>query len=43
MTVPRGRGETVLVVEGDPLLRGLASEMLAYLDYQVLEAGGIGA
>ena len=38
MTVPRGQGETVLVVEGDPVLRGLVSEMLAYLDYQVLEA-----
>ncbi len=38
MTVPKGRGETVLVVEGDPVLRGLVSEMLAYLDYQVLEA-----
>ena len=38
MTVPKGRGETVLVVEGDSLLRGLVSEMLAYLDYQVLEA-----
>ena len=38
MTVPKGRGETVLVVEGDPVLRGLVSEMLSYLDYQVLEA-----
>ncbi len=38
MTVPKGRGETVLVVEADPVLRGLVLEMLAYLDYRVLEA-----
>jgi CheY-like chemotaxis protein len=38
MTVPKGRGETVLGVDGDPVLRGLVSEMLAYLDYRVLEA-----
>ncbi len=38
MTVPKGRGETVLVVEGDPVLRGLVAEMLAYLGYRVLEA-----
>ena len=31
MTVPKGRGETVLVVEGDPVMRGLVAEMLAYL------------
>ena len=38
MTVPKGRSETVLVVEGDPVLRGLVAEMLAYLGYRVLEA-----
>ncbi len=38
MTVPKGRGETVLIVEGDPVLRGLVSEMLVYLGYRVLEA-----
>ncbi len=38
MTAPKGRGETVLVVEGDPVLRGLVSEMFAYRDYQALEA-----
>ncbi len=38
MTVPKGRGETVLVVEGDPVLRGLIVEMLAYLGYRVLKA-----
>ncbi len=38
MTVPKGRGETVLVVEGDPVLRILVSEMLSYLGYRVLQA-----
>ncbi len=38
MTVPKGRGETVLIAESDPVLRGLVSEMLAYLGYRVLEA-----
>ena len=38
MTVPKGRGETVLVVEGDPVMRGLVAEMLAYLGYRVLKA-----
>ncbi len=38
MTVPKGRGETVLVVEGDPVLRGLVAEMFSYLGYRVLEA-----
>ena len=38
MTVPKGRGETVLVVEGDTVLRGLVSEMLSYLGYRVLQA-----
>ncbi len=38
MTVPKGRGETVLVVEGDAVLRGLVSEMLSYLGYRVLQA-----
>ncbi len=38
MTVQKGRGETVLVVEGDPVLRRLVSEMLAYLGYRALAA-----
>ncbi len=38
MTVPKSRGETVLVVERDPVLRGLIAEMLAYLGYRVLKA-----
>ncbi len=38
MMVPKGRDETVLVVEGNTVLRGLVSEMLAYLGYRVLEA-----
>ena len=38
VTIPRGHGETILVVEGDPDLRGLAAELLAALGYQALEA-----
>ncbi|MFQ5619945.1 MAG: response regulator [Rhodospirillales bacterium] len=38
MTAPKGRGETVLVVDGDPVLRELVSEMLSFLGYRVLKA-----
>jgi len=38
MTVPQGRGETILVVDGNPVLRGLVWEMLAYIGYTVLGA-----
>lgn len=39
VTVPRGRGETVLVVAGDADLRGLAAALLGALGYRALEAG----
>ncbi len=38
MTIPRGRGETVLVVAGDSDLRGLAAALLDALGYRALEA-----
>ncbi len=38
VTIPRGHGETILVVEGDPDLRGLAAALLTALGYRVLEA-----
>ena len=38
VTIPRGRGETVLVVVGDPDLRGLAAGLLDALGYRALEA-----
>ncbi|MDA1099302.1 MAG: ATP-binding protein [Proteobacteria bacterium] len=37
-TMPKGRGETVLVVEDDPDIRRLAVRLLVSLDYTVLEA-----
>ena len=37
--VPRGHGETVLVVAGDLDLRGLAAGLLGALGYRVLQAG----
>jgi two-component system, cell cycle sensor histidine kinase and response regulator CckA len=37
--VPRGRGETVLVVEDDGLILKLAEKILLGLDYTVLTAG----
>ncbi len=39
VTIPRGHGETVLVVAGDSDLRGLAAGLLGALGYRVLEAG----
>ena len=39
VTIPRGHGETVLVVAGDADLRGLAAGLLAALGYRALEAG----
>ncbi len=39
MTIPRGHGETVLVVAGDPDLRGLAAGLLGALGYRVSQAG----
>ncbi len=38
VTIPRGRGETVLVVAGDSDLRGLAAGLLDALGYRALEA-----
>ena len=38
VTIPRGRGETVLVVAGDSDLRGLAAALLDALGYRALEA-----
>lgn len=37
--IPRGHGETVLVVAGDLDLRGLAAGLLGALGYRVLQAG----
>ena len=37
--MPLGRGETILVVEDEPLIRELAEEMLTRLGYGVLVAG----
>ncbi len=39
VTIPRGHGETVLVVAGDLDLRGLAAGLLAALGYRALQAG----
>ncbi len=39
VTIPRGHGETVLVVAGDSDLRGLAAALLDALGYRALEAG----
>ncbi len=39
VTIPRGHGETVLVVAGDLDLRGLAAGLLGALGYRVLQAG----
>ena len=36
---PRGRGETVLVLEDDPDVRELAAKILGDLGYRVIEAG----
>ena len=38
MIIPRGHGETVLVVAGDLDLRGLAAGLLGALGYRVLQA-----
>ncbi|NNE20967.1 MAG: PAS domain S-box protein [Rhizobiales bacterium] len=37
-SMPRGHGETVLVIEDDPDVRSLASRMLEDLDYRTIEA-----
>ena len=39
VTIPRGHGETVLVVAGDLDLHGLAAGLLGALGYRVLQAG----
>ena len=39
VTIPIGRGETVLVVAGDSDLRGLAARLLDALGFRALEAG----
>ncbi|MGK9066380.1 ATP-binding protein [Stutzerimonas chloritidismutans] len=36
---PRGTGETILIVEDEPVVRGLVVEVLDDLGYQTLEAG----
>jgi PAS domain S-box-containing protein len=38
VAVPRGRGETILVVEDDPNVRSFALELIRELGYQALEA-----
>jgi PAS domain S-box-containing protein len=38
VAVPRGRGETILVVEDDPNVRSFALELVRELGYQALEA-----
>ena len=40
--IPRGRGETVLLVEDEPAILHLTKTMLTGLDYRVLEAGAPG-
>jgi PAS domain S-box-containing protein len=35
--IPRGRGETILVIEDDPDVRGLAVQMLAGLNYHTID------
>lgn len=40
--IPRGRGETVLLVEDEPAILNLTKTMLTGLDYRVLEAGSPG-
>lgn len=41
--IPKGRGETILVVEDDTDVRDIAVAQLTGLDYRVLEAGDVDA
>jgi CheY-like chemotaxis protein len=38
VSVPSGNGETILLVEDDPQLRGIAMRMLSELGYRAIEA-----
>jgi CheY-like chemotaxis protein len=38
-TIPRGRGEVILVIEDDPDVRDLAVQMLENLNYQTVDVG----